>query len=430
MKSMKLTLAMVAAVALASVPLSGWAYAFESSALFATWTDGAYDVENDVWGSNPGPQTVWANSYSNWGVFSTQSGGGIKSYPNCDYANINIAVNSLSCSSSFNASTPGGADYDQSYDIWCNGSGYEIMIWNSWNGNQPVAQSYNASGQANPTYSNVSIGGTTYNVYTGTGGSGPCMSFLRTSQTSSGTVNIAQLLQWINTTGWYNNPTLSKVQCGWEILSTGGSQETFTMNSYSVTVGSGGGSGCTPTAITPYVQVNSGSWSETTSASVAAGGTVSLGPQPVSGGSWSWSGPNGYSSTSRQITISDIQSSQGGTYVATYTNPGGCNSTESFSITVTGGSGCTPTAITPYVQINSGSWVETTSATVAAGGTVSFGPQPVSGGSWSWKGPNGYSSTARQITISNVQSAETGTYTATYTNSSGCQSTENFTLAL
>ena len=287
---MKLTLAVVAA--LATVPLTGWAYAFESSAQYATWTDGAYTIENDVWGSGAGPQTIWANSGGNFGVFSTQSGGGIKSYPNSDYQNINTAVNSLgTLTSSFNASTPGGCAYDQSYDIWLNGSSYEVMIWNSWSGNQPIAASYNASGQANPTWSNVSIGGTTYNVYFG----GSTMSFLRTGQTSSGSVDIAAVLKWINSNaGWYNNPTLAKVQCGWEILTTSG-QQSFTMNSYSVTIGSGGGGGgCTPTAITPYVQVNGGSWVQTTSASVAAGGSVTFGPQPASGGSWKWTGPNGY----------------------------------------------------------------------------------------------------------------------------------------
>jgi hypothetical protein len=68
------------------------------------------------------------------------------------------------------------------------------------------------------------------------------MSFLRTSQTSAGTVVISDVLKWINTTGWYNNPTLSGIQCGWEILDTSG-QQNFTMNSYSVTITSGGGGG-------------------------------------------------------------------------------------------------------------------------------------------------------------------------------------------
>ena len=93
---------------------------------------------------------------------------------------------------------------------------------------------------------------------------------------------------------------------------------------------------CTPTAITPYVQINGGSWQQTATASVAQGGSVKFGPQPVSGGSWSWSGPNNFSGTTREVTISNVQNAQAGNYVATYTNTNGCNSTQSFGLTVTG----------------------------------------------------------------------------------------------
>lgn len=95
--------------------------------------------------------------------------------------------------------------------------------------------------------------------------------------------------------------------------------------------------GCTPTAITPYVQINGGTWQQTANSSLVAGGTVLLGPQPTQGGSWSWSGPNNFSATTREVYISNIQANQAGNYVATYTNSGGCQSTQSFTITVTSG---------------------------------------------------------------------------------------------
>lgn len=99
---------------------------------------------------------------------------------------------------------------------------------------------------------------------------------------------------------------------------------------------------CTPTIITPYVQTNGGTWQQTSNASLSAGGTVMLGPQPTTGGSWSWSGPNNFTATTREVTISNIQSNQAGNYVATYTNTNGCQSTHTFTVTVTssgGGSG-------------------------------------------------------------------------------------------
>lgn len=95
------------------------------------------------------------------------------------------------------------------------------------------------------------------------------------------------------------------------------------------------GSSCTPTTITPYVQINGGTWQQTANASLTAGGTVMFGPQPTTGGSWNWSGPNSFSATTREVTISNIQTSQAGNYIATHTNSGGCQSTQSFAVTVT-----------------------------------------------------------------------------------------------
>jgi hypothetical protein len=93
---------------------------------------------------------------------------------------------------------------------------------------------------------------------------------------------------------------------------------------------------CTPTAIIPFVQTNGGSWQQTAAASVTPGSSVMFGPQPVTGGSWSWSGPNNFSATTREVFIGNIQSAQAGNYVATYTNANGCRSTQTFTVTVTG----------------------------------------------------------------------------------------------
>lgn len=95
------------------------------------------------------------------------------------------------------------------------------------------------------------------------------------------------------------------------------------------------GSSCTPTTIVPYISVNGGStWTEESTTTVTSTTTaVDLGPQPVSGGSWSWTGPKGFTSTSRQINSIPL-STGGNTYVATYTNTSSCKSTQTFTITV------------------------------------------------------------------------------------------------
>jgi hypothetical protein len=92
------------------------------------------------------------------------------------------------------------------------------------------------------------------------------------------------------------------------------------------------GGTCVPTAITPFLRVDGGAWQPIASVTVNAGSTVKLGPQPTTGGSWSWSGPNGFTAATREVTLSNLQSSQAGNYVATYTNTGGCKSTKAFSI--------------------------------------------------------------------------------------------------
>lgn len=100
-----------------------------------------------------------------------------------------------------------------------------------------------------------------------------------------------------------------------------------------------GSTTCDPTSITPYIQVNDGSWQQTSSVTVNSGDKVILGPQPASGGSWSWSGC-GTSGSSREQTIYPTSSC---TAIATYTNSCGTQSTQNFNITVSSSGGGTTT---------------------------------------------------------------------------------------
>ncbi len=105
---------------------------------------------------------------------------------------------------------------------------------------------------------------------------------------------------------------------------------------------------CTPTEITPYLQIDGGSWTSTTTATVNEGSTVVFGPHPTQGGSWSWSGPNNYSSTSRELEFTNITTSNAGNYIATYTNTSGCSSTTTFSLTVNSSSSNTTATLTKH----------------------------------------------------------------------------------
>jgi len=86
--------------------------------------------------------------------------------------------------------------------------------------------------------------------------------------------------------------------------------------------------------ITAYMQVNGGAWVAAKDSTVLAGQTVNLGPQPNVTTGWSWTGPNAYSSISRQISLASITNANEGIYSATYTNANGCKATMNHKITV------------------------------------------------------------------------------------------------
>jgi hypothetical protein len=179
------------------------------------------------------------------------------------------------------------------------------------------------------------------------------------------------------------------------------------------------------TSIVPYIQdmeADGGAWQSLSSITANYTDTVNLGPLPASGGTWSWAGPGGFTSSSRQISGIPL-TSVSNVFTATYTNPAGVTSTQAFTIAIA------PTPVVPYLEVNGGAWQATNSVTVAAGGTVNLGPQPATGGTWKWSGPNGFSSTARQIN-GIALSVGTNSYVATYTNPAGATSTETFTITL
>jgi hypothetical protein len=206
---------------------AAWAYVYESSNQWASFSIGGYTITNDEWGSGHNTQTLWVNSATNWGVFSTQpSTPGVKSYPN-EGRSVGRRLNSLSSvTSSFRQTIPASGNFESAYDIWLNGSGIEVMVWTSTHG---------AVGPLGSNTGTVSLDGNSWAVYVGSNGSNPTYSFKRTSNEDSGSVNLLDLLKWLeHSRHYYSNPTLSQVQYGFEISGTGNRQETFAVNGYSL----------------------------------------------------------------------------------------------------------------------------------------------------------------------------------------------------
>lgn len=77
----------------------------------------------------------------------------------------------------------------------------------------------------------MSLGGHTWNVHKGSNGHNEVFSFLRTSDSNSGTVDILPILKWIkDTKGWMGNETIGDVQFGFEITSSSGGLDFRTNN--------------------------------------------------------------------------------------------------------------------------------------------------------------------------------------------------------
>jgi hypothetical protein len=217
--------AFITAVVLAFAGTAAQAATWSSTDRWGTWSNGGYTLYNDVWGSGAGPQTIWANSFSNWGVWANHPNtGGVKSYPNATKY-VGRTISALgSATSSFNVSVPGSGAYETAYDIWDTNNAYEIMLWMNKTG---------AVGPLGSFQTSASTGGHSWNVYKGSNGANQVFSFLRTGNTNSGTVDIKAILNWIKARGWFGDVTLGNVQFGFEITSSNGGLN-FTTNSFSV----------------------------------------------------------------------------------------------------------------------------------------------------------------------------------------------------
>jgi len=197
---------------------------WSSTDRFGSWTNGGYTLYNDVWGSGAGPQTIWANSITNWGVWANHPNtGGVKSYPNISKT-VNRTLGSLrSVRSSFDVSVPGSGAYESAYDIWAANNAFEVMLWMNRTG--PV-------GPLGTRQTSATVGGHTWDVYRGSNGSNQVFSFVRRGNTSAATVDILAVLNWIKARGWFGDVTLGQVQFGFEITSSSGGLN-FVTNSYS-----------------------------------------------------------------------------------------------------------------------------------------------------------------------------------------------------
>src|ERR1035437_9960844 len=130
------------------------------------------------------------------------------------------------------------------------------------------------------------------------------------------------------------------------------------------------------------------------------GSTLNLAASTVPGATYSWTGPNGFVSSVQNPSITGATTSASGTYSVTAT-ANGCASPAGTTVAVVNAIPAAPTAG------NNGP--------INAGATLNLTASTVPGATYSWTGPNGFTSPAQNPSIVNATTNATGLYSVTAT---------------
>ncbi|HEX6914148.1 MAG TPA: PKD domain-containing protein [Chitinophagaceae bacterium] len=136
---------------------------------------------------------------------------------------------------------------------------------------------------------------------------------------------------------------------------------------------------------------------------ICSGNTLNLTASTSSPGvaSYTWSGPNGFSSSQQNPSITSVTTAATGTYNVTVTINNCTSAAGTVSVLIN------PTPATPVAGNNGPLCTDATLNLTASSAT--------GGVSYSWTGPNGFTSTQQNPTLSNITTAEAGTYSVTAT---------------
>jgi|GEM_PF-4189868 len=142
---------------------------------------------------------------------------------------------------------------------------------------------------------------------------------------------------------------------------------------------------------------------------VCSGVSPTLQASTIAGASYVWSGPSSYSSNQQSPVLSNIQTSQSGTYNVT-AFAGGCAYNASALVTV---------LQSPPVP------VATVSPSVCSGDSLALSMNSITGVTYGWRGPLGFISSAQNYHILNIPAADSGWFYATDTAANGCVSVDS-----
>lgn len=142
------------------------------------------------------------------------------------------------------------------------------------------------------------------------------------------------------------------------------------------------------------------------------GDTLNLTATGDSYDTYGWSGPNTFSSTNQNPSISSVTTNTAGAYKVVRTKNGCASPTSTVSVVIN---------TIPSVTASNG-------GAVCVGSTLHLFGNSATNGSFNWTGPNLFTSTQQNPTISNAQTNQAGQYTVWLT-VNGCASSPSSTTA-
>jgi gliding motility-associated-like protein len=187
------------------------------------------------------------------------------------------------------------------------------------------------------------------------------------------------------------------------LWNTGATTDTTTINAPGVyTVAISDNSGCTP--VLDSVTINALPVPPapiiSSNAPLCEGSALNLSASTVTGASYNWTGPNGFTSTAQNPTINNVTVNNAGNYFVTATV-----------------NGCTSFAISAMVTVYSipSAPSVSNSGPVCVGSNLNLSASNIFNASYNWTGPNGFTSTAQNPMINNVTANNAGNYFLTAT---------------
>jgi hypothetical protein len=204
--------------------------AWQSSARNGLWQHGGYLLQNDMWNCPQaacGKQTIWANSVRNWGVVATMAAGNtaILTYPDIGKLFNDRPVSSFKMiRDGFTESMSRhvkGLSAEAANDVWLNHYNIEMMIWVDRVGRSLAGGTRIGSATIFGQHFTVwKYGGTEF-------------IFALDHNEQSGQTHILASINWLIAHRYVPaSATVTQVEFGWEIASTGGHPANFQTTNY------------------------------------------------------------------------------------------------------------------------------------------------------------------------------------------------------